>query len=90
MEYTIKTTELFKKWLKKLKDPIARRAIPRRISVLQEMDSFGDSHGLKGLEISEMRFHTGKGYRVYYAIRQRTIVILLAGGDKSSQLRDIE
>jgi len=85
--YTIKQTELFSKWLLKLKDTKAKVAILRRIQRVQE-GNFGDYKSVSS-EISELRITTGPGYRVYYTKRNEEIVILLIAGDKSTQTEDI-
>jgi putative addiction module killer protein len=54
-----------------------------------ELGNFGDHHSI-GDGVSELRLSYGPGYRLYYTIRERVIVILLCGGDKSSQNRDIK
>ena len=66
----------------------AQARIATRIERAEE-GNFGD-HKPVGQGVSETRVHVGKGYRVYYTIRGNTAVILLCGGDKSSQPRDIE
>ncbi len=83
----IRRTDEFDKWLKKLRDGQARFKILTRISRL----SFGNPGDVKpvGEGISEMRIPYGPGYRVYYTQRGDQIVILLIGGDKSSQDGDI-
>lgn len=88
MQYNIKETELFSKWLKKLKDIKAKVAILRRIDRMR-LGNFGDHKGL-GENLSELRITTGVGYRVYYTIKDDEIIILLIGGDKSSQSEDIK
>jgi len=85
--YIIKQTEIFSKWLLKLKDTKAKVAILRRIQRVQE-GNFGDYKSISS-EISELRITTGPGYRVYYTKRNEEIVILLIGGDKSTQTEDI-
>lgn len=80
-------TELFEKWLKRLRDLQAKAAILTRIERIED-GNFGDHRSVGG-GISELRIHIGQGYRVYYMIRRRKVVILLCGGDKSSQQRDI-
>ena len=80
-------TELFEKWLKRLRDQQAKASILTRIERIED-GNFGD-HSSVGGGISELRIHVGQGYRVYYIIRRREVVILLCGGDKSSQQRDI-
>ena len=85
--YMIKQTEIFSKWLLKLKDTKAKVAILRRIQRVQE-GNFGDYKSVSS-EISELRITTGPGYRVYYTKRNEEIVILLIAGDKSTQSEDI-
>ena len=85
--YIVKTTSYFSKWLKNLKDIQGKIAIARRIERMQ-FGNFGDTK-VVATQISELRFKIGPGYRVYYTIRENEIIILLIGGDKSSQSRDI-
>lgn len=82
----IETAE-FAAWLDGLRDVVARRAIVKRLLRLQSTDHFGDVAPV-GDDVSEMRFHIGPGYRVYYTIRDGAVI--LWGGDKGSQRRDIE
>jgi putative addiction module killer protein len=77
----------FKQWLKKLKDLRGKAIIYKRIERLSEGNP-GDSVPVGG-GVSEMRIHYGPGYRVYYKDTGREIVILLCGGDKSTQKADI-
>lgn len=65
-----------------------RIAIARRIERMQH-GNFGD-HKPVGDGVSELRITTGPGYRVYYAQRRKEIIIVLVGGDKSTQSKDIE
>jgi putative addiction module killer protein len=83
----MRETEGFKQWLKKLKDLRGKAIIYRRIERLSEGNP-GDSVPV-GEGISEMRVHCGPGYRVYYKDTGREIIILLCGGDKSTQEADI-
>jgi putative addiction module killer protein len=83
----IRRTETFIKWLKKLKDRIGKALILERISRLEDGNP-GDS-GPVGEGLSEMRIHFGPGYRVYYKDTGKEIIILLCGGDKSTQQEDI-
>jgi len=80
--------EPFTDWLNSLRDPTSRRRILKRLLRL-EQGHYGDSKSV-GDGINELRFFFGAGYRVYFAEDGDTIVILLCGGDKSSQRRDIE
>jgi putative addiction module killer protein len=88
MPYIVKQTELFEKWHECVKDQKAKIAIARRIE-RAEHGNLGDAKTV-GNGISEMRIDTGAGYRVYFTMRQKVIVILLAGGIKSTQQSDIK
>lgn len=83
----IHTTEVFDAWFAGLRDKQTEKRIQARIR-RAELGNFGDSEPV-GEGVSEMRIHYGPGYRVYYAQRGMEIVILLAGGDKSTQSKDI-
>lgn len=85
---TILTTETFDAWFAGLRDRQAARRIQMRIDRAED-GNFGDSQPV-GEGVSEMRIHCGAGYRVYFAQRGLEIVILLAGGDKSTQTKDIK
>jgi len=86
--YIIKQTEEFIKWLKKLKDIKGKVAIIRRIDRVKK-GNFGDCKSV-GDDISELRITIGPAYRVYFTKKDEQIVILLIGGDKSTQSKDIE
>ena len=88
MFITEKTSE-FDKWLRKLKDIRAKAKILFRIQKLESDGHFGDCKPV-GDGISEMRINYAKGYRVYFKEKDNKIVILLIGGDKSTQKRDIQ
>lgn len=88
MSYIIQQTELFERWHECVKDQKAKIAIARCIE-RAEHGNLGDAKTL-GNGISEMRIDTGAGYRVYFTMRQKVIVILLAGGTKSTQQADIK
>jgi putative addiction module killer protein len=83
-----KKTDTFTHWLCNLRDIQARARIEARI-VRAEMGNFGDCKPI-GDGVSEMRIHWGAGYRVYFVQRGQTLVVLLAGGDKSTQAKDIK
>ena len=85
---SIYTTEGFDAWFESLKDKQTARRIQARID-RAEQGNFGD-HKAVGEGVSEMRIHHGSGFRVYFTRQGLEIVILLAGGDKSSQSKDIE
>ncbi|QQR91041.1 MAG: type II toxin-antitoxin system RelE/ParE family toxin [Myxococcales bacterium] len=78
----------FVEWLGALKDKRARAKIRARINRL-ELGNFGDCKSVGG-GVSELRISFGPGYRVYFGRDGQTVVVLLCGGDKSSQARDIE
>ena len=85
---SIYTTEVFDAWFEALRDKQAARRIQARIDRVEE-GNFGDCQPV-GEGVSEMRIHYGPGYRVYLAQRGAEIVILLAGGDKATQDKDIK
>jgi putative addiction module killer protein len=84
---TIQRTDEFSLWLSELRDLEARMRILLRIDRL-ELGNPGDVAPV-GDGVSEMRIHYGPGYRVYFARRGNALVLLLCGGDKSSQSKDI-
>lgn len=84
----IRQTEEVKKWLKGLKDKIAKAKILIRIDRMKE-GNYGDVESI-GDGYSELRIHQGKGYRVYFASRNNEIILLLCGGDKTTQQADIK
>ena len=83
----IRQAAAFAEWMLKLRDAQGRAVIARRIERMAA-GNFGD-HKPVGGGVSELRIVLGPGYRVYYTQQGRQIVILLCGGDKSSQRRDI-
>jgi putative addiction module killer protein len=84
----IRKTEVFAKWIDELQDIRARARILVRIERLSA-ENPGDVKSV-GEGVSEMRIDYGPGYRVYYKQQGRKVVILLAGGDKKSQAKDIK
>ena len=88
MNYEVRQTKEFSKWLKKLKDALAKVAIVRRLDRMKE-GNFGDSKSV-GSGVFELRVDVGKGYRVYFTNQNNRVVILLVGGDKSTQEEDIK
>jgi putative addiction module killer protein len=84
----VRETENFKKWIRSLKDRIAQSIIIARIRRIS-VGNFGDSKPV-GDGISELRIDYGPGFRVYFTQQEQEIVILLCGGDKSTQSKDIE
>ena len=77
----------YQEWLAKLKDKTAKAAVIRR-SIRIELGDLGDHKGL-GDGVAELRIDVGPGYRVYFAMVGQTVVLLLTGGSKGSQGRDI-
>ena len=84
---TVLTTEVFDAWLAGLVDARAKARINARIK-RAEQGNLGDC-GPVGEGVSEMRIHYGPGYRVYFIQQGLEIVILLGGGDKANQTKDI-
>ncbi len=84
---TIDHTPQFDAWLDALTDSDARAAVARRVQ-RAERGNFGDCKPV-GEGVSEMRIDYGPGYRVYYARKGAVVYVLLIGGDKQSQQRDI-
>lgn len=84
----IRETERFSVWLRGLRDAQARAKIAARVRRL----AFGNPGDVKpaGEGISALRVHCGPGYRVYYIQRRKVSIVLLCGGDKSTQGKDIE
>lgn len=88
MFFIEKTTE-FDKWLRKLNDLKAKARILLRIQKLENDEHFGDCKPV-GDGIQEMRVNFAKGYRVYFKENNGKIIVLLIGGDKSTQQKDIK
>lgn len=86
--YEIFQTEKYLKWFKKLRDNAAKYAIILRIERLKN-GSFGDSKSVGG-KVFELRIDIGKGYRVYFTNRENRIILLLIGGNKATQEKDIK
>ncbi len=88
MKYEINQTSLFKKWFKSLKDRQAAIKISARLLRL-ENGNFGDVESV-GNGVYELRIFVGKGYRVYYTKRGSKLILLLCGGHKGTQKKDIQ
>jgi putative addiction module killer protein len=86
--YEIRKTDLYAKWLDGLRDIHARARVQARVERLATGNP-GDVRPV-GEGVSELRIDYGPGYRVYYTMRGRTMIILLAGGDKRTQTTDIK
>lgn len=86
-EFDLQQTDRFSRWLVGLKDQRAKAAILLRLKQVAR-GHWGDVKSVGG-GVSELRWHIAAGYRVYFMRRGERIVLLLAGGDKSSQAKDI-
>ena len=83
----IKQTDTFRRWERKLRDPKAKALIAARVlrvanGLMGDVSPVGDG-------VSELRIHYGPGYRIYFRRRGDELILLLCGGDKSTQDRDI-
>jgi putative addiction module killer protein len=84
----VRKTAAFSDWMSKLRDHPARAKIAARIDRL----AFGNPGDVEpvGEGVSELRIHSGPGYRVYFVRRGMTLIVLLCGGDKTTQFQDIK
>lgn len=87
--FFIEKTIEFDKWLRKLKDLKARAKILFRIQKLENDEHFGDYRPV-GDGILELRINFAKGFRIYFKEKEGKVIVLLIGGDKSTQQKDIE
>jgi putative addiction module killer protein len=87
--YIIEKTAEFDKWLRKLKDLRAKAKILFRLQRIEENEHFGECEYI-GNGIRELKIDYAKGYRVYFIESDGKIILLLIGGDKSTQQKDIE
>lgn len=87
--YFIEKTVEFDKWLRKLKDLKAKAKILLRIQKLERDEHFGDCKML-GDGLHELKINYAKGYRIYFKEVDGKVILLLTGGDKSTQQRDIK
>ena len=86
--FQIQTTDAFAEWLRHLKDAKGKARILARLESVTH-GNLGDSRTV-GEGVRELRVHIGPGYRIYFAQTGQIVILLLCGGDKSSQKRDIE
>jgi putative addiction module killer protein len=86
--YSVRVTQEFQTWLDGLRDQKAQVRIAARLR-LAEAGSLGEWKAIGG-KVSEMRVNFGPGYRLYFTRRGNIVIVMLAGGDKSSQARDIK
>ena len=87
MTYTVKRLEEFSDWLKDLKDGLTRQRLNKRLRKVQ-LGNLGDVEPV-GESVYEMREHFGPGWRMYYVQRGDALIVMLGGGDKSTQQADI-
>jgi len=85
--YTVLQSGAFKEWVSGLKDARARARVAARVRRV-ELGNFGDSKSV-GAGVSEMRIDHGPGYRLYFTVRDQSLILLLCGGDKRTQVSDI-
>lgn len=85
--YRLLRTDVFDSWLAGLRDARGKARILARLESVR-LGNLGDSKSLGG-GLHEARVFAGPGYRVYFALRAQDLIVLLCGGDKSSQRRDI-
>ena len=86
--YHLRQTDAFAKWLGALRDAKAKARILARLESAR-LGNLGDARTVGG-GIREMRVHVGAGYRIYFTQHRGEVLVLLCGGDKSRQQRDIE
>ena len=86
--YQIRRSETFTNWLDRLRDGKARARVLSRLTRV-EGGNLGDTKPV-GEGVSEFRIDYGPGYRVYFTKKNKTIIVLLVGGDKSTQAQDIK
>ena len=86
--FTVRLTSEFEAWLDGLRDKKAQVRIAARLQ-LADAGNLGDWSSIAGA-ISEMRVNFGPGYRLYFTRRGRILIVMLNGGDKSTQARDIK
>ena len=84
----VETTEVYRDWINSLKDRVGRARIQVRVDRLVHGNP--GQHRVLTHGVFELKIDFGPGYRVYYTERKGVLVVLLAGGDKSSQQKDIE
>jgi putative addiction module killer protein len=88
MKYELQSTRTFNHWFSKLKDRTVKNQLLSRLARV-ENGNFGDAKAL-ATNLYELRCFFGGGIRVYYTLRNQRVILLLAGGDKTSQDGDIE
>jgi len=86
--YQLQQTDIFEKWLAGLSDKTSKARILARLDSVR-LGSLGDWKAIGG-GLRELRIHSGPGYRLYFVQRQSVVIVLLCGGSKSTQAKDIE
>jgi len=85
--YQVQQSDVFSRWLAELRDARAKARVIARIDSAR-FGNLGDAKSVGG-GVQEMRVHVGAGYRIYFARTGKIVLLLLCGGDKASQVRDI-
>jgi putative addiction module killer protein len=85
----IETTDIFIKWYNNIKDVKTFRKIQARFDMIRDFEHFGDTKPIRN-GIYELRFHIKSGIRIYYKRTDNKIILLLNGGTKGTQKKDIE
>lgn len=88
MAMRVEMTEIYREWIGGLKDRVARARVQVRVDRL--LHGNPGQHRILTGGVRELKIDFGPGYRVYYAERDGVLIVLLAGGDKSSQAKDIK
>lgn len=88
MKYELRSSKQYDKWFTKLKDSSIKIKVLARLDRV-ENGNFGDFKQI-GSNLFELRFFFGSGLRIYYTIQESRVLFLLAGGNKSTQSKDIE
>jgi len=83
------STKIYDKWFERLKDKIGKSIIDAKLFKIKHSGNFGD-HEIVAKNITELKIHHGPGYRIYLTTKEDQVIILLIGGDKSTQARDIK
>lgn len=86
--YQLRQTDVFAKWLQGLRDRKGKARVLAKLDSVR-LGNLGDTKRVGG-GIREFRVHAGPGYRIYYVREEKFVLLLLCGGDKSSQTQDIE
>jgi len=88
MKYELRSTEQYDRWFTRLKDSAVKVRVLARLDRI-ENGNFGDYKRISS-NLFELRFFFGSGLRIYYTIQDCRVVLLLSGGNKSTQTKDIE